>query len=246
MKKVYTIKSRGLFPPKNGKPFRVSRSQIELFTECPRCFWLNHRRGIRRVQGPAFAINSFVDRLLKVEFDACRHDGIKHPLMESTEADRPFNDPRMDDWRMAQRGAQHLHKPTGLLITGALDDVWQRDDGLLFVVDYKATAKAEEVNLDAEWQSCYKRQIEIYQWLLRRQNLPVSDVGYVLYCNGQNGEAYGNDVRVIFTPKVIPYTGSDAWIEPTLLDLKRCLVSDEAPPAPEDCEHCGYVQARAS
>jgi len=246
MRKPYVIKSRGLYPPKNGNPFKLSRSQIELFTECPRCFWLNHRRGIRRPSMPAFTIHSFVDRLLKAEFDECRRDGVRHPLMEDTETDWPFNDPRMDDWRMVQRGVQHLHAPTGLLITGAIDDVWERDDGLLFVVDYKATAKADEVDIDADWQESYKRQMEVYQWLLRKQNLPVSDVGYFLYCNGQNGEASGRDVRVIFTPKIIPYAGDGTWIEPTLLDLKRCLVSDEAPTAPDDCEHCGYVEARVS
>ena len=135
---------------------------------------------------------------------------------------------------------------TTLLIAGAIDDVWERDDGLLFVVDYKATAKTDEVNIDADWQDCYKRQMEVYQWLLRQQNLPISDVGYFLYCNGQNGEAFDHDVRVIFTPKIIPYAGSDAWIEPTLLDLKRCLDSNEMPDAPADCEYCGYVEARAS
>jgi len=246
MRKEYTIKSRGLYPPKNGKPFKVSRSQIDRFVECPRCYWLDQRRGIRRPSMPAFTIHSFVDRLLKTEFDECRRDRVKHPLMEGSETDWPFNDCRMNDWRMAQRGVQHLHAPTGLLIAGAIDDVWERDDGLLFVVDYKATAKTDEVNIDADWQDCYKRQMEVYQWLLRQQNLPISDVGYFLYCNGQNGEAFDHDVRVIFTPKIIPYAGSDAWIEPTLLDLKRCLDSNEMPDAPADCEYCGYVEARAS
>ena len=39
------------------------------------------------------------------------------------------------------------------------------------VVDYKATAKQRDVTLDADWQIAYKRQMEIYQWLLRANGL---------------------------------------------------------------------------
>jgi hypothetical protein len=48
MKKAFAIKSRGLFDPASNKPFKVSQSGIELYLECPRCFFINHRLGIRR------------------------------------------------------------------------------------------------------------------------------------------------------------------------------------------------------
>ena len=38
---------------------------------------------------------------------------------------------------------------------------------------------------DADWQDGYKRQMEIYQWLLRKNGLDVSDTGYFVYCNGK-------------------------------------------------------------
>src|SRR5262245_25276773 len=167
---------------------------------------------------PAFAINSLVDRLLKREFDAHRSAGTPHPIMLANRlAAVPFADPRMDDWRMIARGVVHLHEPTGLLITGAIDE---------------------------DWQQSYKRQMEVYQWLLRRQNLraEVSDTGFFVYYNGQ--DAKGFDGCVTFAPKLIPYTGSDEWVEPTLHDLKQCLLAESAPAAPIDCEFCGYVEAR--
>ena len=82
MKKAFAIKSRGLFDPKSNKPFKVSRSGIELCLECPRCFFINHRVGIRRPSGPPFNINSLVDRLLKKEFDVHRVNATTHPLMQ--------------------------------------------------------------------------------------------------------------------------------------------------------------------
>jgi hypothetical protein len=82
MKKAFAIKSRGPFDPASNKPFKVSRSGIELYLECPRCFFINHRLGIRRPSGPPFNINSLVDRLLKKEFDVHRVNATTHPLMQ--------------------------------------------------------------------------------------------------------------------------------------------------------------------
>jgi len=243
MRKTYAIKSRGLFKPDSDKPFKVSRSGIELFLECPRCFYLNNRLGVRRPSGPPFNINSLVDRLLKKEFDVHRANGTAHPLMRQYGIDAvPYSHPDIDTWRENFQGVRVYHEPTNLLVTGAVDDLWINPKGEIIVVDYKATAKDGEVNIDAQWQSAYKRQLEVYQWLVRGQGLDASDTGYFVYCNGQDAEAF--DGRIEFAVKVLPYTGSDKWIEGTLADLKACLMSANIPEAPGDCEFCGYAKAR--
>lgn len=246
MKKEFTIKSRGLFSPKDDKPFKVSRSGIELFVECPCCFYLNNVKGIRRPSGPPFNINKAVDTLLKKEFDVHRTNRTPHPLMSDNGIDAiPFAHESMDIWRENFKGVQYLHEPTNLLITGAVDDIWITEMGQLIVVDYKATSKNEEVNFDAEWQDGYKRQMEIYQWLLRRLGFFVSSTGYFVYCNGKT-DRDGFDGKVEFDISVIPYTGNDSWIERTLFDLKRCLESKKIPKASVDCEYCGYAHVRAA
>ncbi len=244
MRKEFSIKSRGLFDPAAEKPFKVSRSGIELFLECPRCFFLNHRLGVRRPSGPPFTINSLVDRLLKKEFDVHRVNGTAHPFMRQYGIEAvPFQHPQIGEWRENFKGVQVLHAPTNLTITGAVDDLWVNPAGEIIVVDYKATAKTGEVTIDAEWQSAYKRQMEVYQWLVRQQGLIVSDTGYFVYCNGRDAEAF--DGRIEFAVKLLPYTGSDHWIEAALVNLKNCLMSNNIPDQPDDCEFCGYAQARA-
>ena len=244
MKKAFFIKSRGLFDPASDKPFKVSRSGIELYLECPRCFYLNHRLGIRRPSGPPFNINSLVDNLLKKEFDVHRANGTTHPLLRQYRVDAvPFQHPKIDEWRENFKGVQFHHAQTNLIVAGAVDDLWINPAGEVIVVDYKATAKNGEVTIDADWQMAYKRQMEVYQWLVRQQGLTVSDTGYFVYCNGQDAEAF--DGRIEFVVKLLPYTGSDYWIEDVLVDLKRCLLSDEIPNKPPDCEFCGYAFARA-
>ena len=79
----------------------------------------------------------------------------------------------------------YVHHPSNFELFGAIDDLWLGDDGQYIVVDYKATAKKSEVSLDADWQISYKRQMEIYQWLLRKNELVVSDRSWFVYCNGK-------------------------------------------------------------
>lgn len=244
MKKEFTIKSRGLYQKNDEKPFKVSRSGIELFQECARCFYLNNVKGIRRPSGPPFNINKAVDTLLKKEFDFHRRGKTSHPLMEQYGIDAvPYQHEKMDEWRENFKGVQYLHEPTNLLVTGAVDDIWENKKGDLIVVDYKATAKNGEINLDAEWQMGYKRQLEVYQWLLRGLDFSVSDTGYFVYCNGRTDrEAF--DGKVEFDVVVLPYTGSDKWIAGTLHELKKCLESEEMPEVGDECEFCGYANAR--
>lgn len=235
---------KNLFDPKSEEPFRISRSKIDLFLECPRCFYLDRKVGIGRPPGFPFSLNSAVDALLKKEFDVHRAAGTPHPLMTTYGVDAvPFQHEKMDEWRDSLRaGVQHLHEPTNLLITGGVDDVWINPQGELIVADYKATSKNGEVNLDAEWQIGYKRQMEVYQWLFRQNDFKVSSVGYFVYCNGDaDKEAF--DGKLEFDVKVIPYEGDDSWIEGTLADIKTCLMSERIPTAAHDCDYCRYHQA---
>jgi CRISPR/Cas system-associated exonuclease Cas4 (RecB family) len=169
-----------------AKPFKVSRSKIELFKQCPRCFWLDVRLKVTRPTGPPFNINKAIDQLLKKEFDSYRVKGEPHPLMTESQIKAiPYVHANLDQWRENFVGVIALHEPTNLHVFGAVDDLWVADDGQVIVVDYKATAKDKEVNISSPWQISYKRQMEVYQWLLRQNGLTVSPTGYFVYCNGR-------------------------------------------------------------
>ncbi|MDD3472524.1 MAG: PD-(D/E)XK nuclease family protein, partial [Syntrophaceae bacterium] len=168
MSQYYTGKRiRNLFDPKSSAPFKLSRTKIDLFLSCPRCFYVDRRLGVGQPPGYPFSLNSAVDALLKREFDTYRANQKTHPLMKSFSIDAvPFQHEKIDEWRDALRkGITYLHKPTNFIVTGAIDDVWINPNGDLLIVDYKSTSKKEEVNLDADWQIAYKRQMELYQWL---------------------------------------------------------------------------------
>ena len=193
--------------------------------------------------GPAFTLNSATDTLLKKEFDVCRREGKPHPLMLKYKVDAvPFRHPDIDEWRENFKGVQYHHAPTNLLITGAVDDIWVNPKGELFVVDYKATSKDSEITLDAEWQQSYKRQMEIYQWLLRKKGFRVSDTGYFVYCNGRR-DAKAFDGKLEFDVVVLPYTGDDSWVDGALMRAYRCLNTKKVPVSDSRCEFCAYRRA---
>ena len=232
-----------LYDPNSKEFFKVSRSKIDLFVECSRCFYLDRRLGVSRPAGFPFNLNSAVDTLLKKEFDIHRAEQTPHPLMDSYGIEAvPLQDKRMDEWRENFTGVQAYHKGTNFLVFGAVDDLWVNKDREIIVVDYKATSKDAEVTLDAEWQDGYKRQMEVYQWLMRQNGFKVSDTGYFVYANGKRDrEAF--DGRLEFDIKLIPYTGKDDWVEDTLFEMKDCLNEDEVPKASSNCEYCSYINS---
>lgn len=242
MSSYYTpLRSKNLYHPDDEKPFKLSRSKIDLFLECPRCFYLDRRLGVGRPPGFPFTLNSAVDTLLKQEFDAHRLSGKPHPLIELYGLDaKPVPHENLEKWRRNFTGIQYLHEPTNLLVFGAIDDLWQNSKGEYIVVDYKATAKKERITaLDKDWHIGYKRQMEVYQWLLRKNELLVSDIGYFLYCNGKaDREAF--DKKLEFDMTLIPYSGNDDWVEQTIVEAYECLSGEDVPNPSEGCDYCAY------
>jgi hypothetical protein len=225
-----------------GSKWKLSRSKLELFTECPRCFYVDNRLGVARPKGFPFNLNSAVDALLKKEFDIHRAAASTHPLMTQYGVDAvPFQHANMDTWREVFEGIQFVHPKSGLTVSGAVDDIWVNPQGELIVVDYKSTSKDEgqKVSLDAEWQDGYKRQMEVYQWLLRRKGFQVSDTGYFVYANGlRDRKAF--DGRLDFEVTLIPYAGNDGWVEDAIMKAKACLEGSELPAPGPMCEYCNY------
>ncbi len=238
---------RGIYNKATTKPFRISRSKIELFNQCSRCFWLETVKGIKRPDTPPFLINSAIDALLKVEFDSFRKKGEQHPLQVEFKIDaKPFVHEKLDEWRENFVGVQYVHEPTNLVIFGAVDDVWVNSKNELLVVDYKATAKKKDIiDLDPPggWHDTYRRQMETYQWLLRQNGFTVSDTGYFVYANGIL-QADGFFNKVEFKTNVFPYKGDASWVEPKIEALKQCLDQDDMPKNAITCTYCTYVGNR--
>lgn len=229
------------YQPGEENNFKLSRSKLELFIECSRCFYLDNRLGLKRPPGYPFNLNSAVDELLKKEFDILRAQDKQHPLQKEYGIDaRPVDHKMIDPWRETFEGVQYFHKETGLWVTGAIDDLWINSKNQYIVVDYKSTSKNGKIEkLDQDWHISYKRQMEIYQWLLRRNDLEVSNTGYFVYANGiTDNKTF--DKKLEFEVTLIDYTGDDSWVEKAIIEAHKCLNSEELPERSEECDYCQY------
>jgi hypothetical protein len=244
MSQYYNPKrTRNIYDPGSDEPFKLSRSKIDMFLDCPRCFYLDRRLGVGQPPGYPFSLNSAVDTLLKKEFDIHRAKSTTHPLMETYGIEGvPFQHEKMDEWRETFKGIGFYHEPSNFIVTGSIDDIWVDSKGKLMIVDYKATSKNGEVNLDAAWQIGYKRQMEIYQWLYKMNGFDVSNTGYFVYCNGRKDkEAF--DGKLEFDIVILPYEGKHDWIDGVLIKARTCLSGDSIPSPDPDCDFCAYRKA---
>ena len=231
----------GKYIPTKEDLYKLSRSKVDFFLNCPRCFYLDRRLGIAQPSGFPFNLNSAVDNLLKNEFDYYRTIQKPHPYIERLGLNAvPFQHEKLDKWRHNFSGVIYQHEELKLHLFGAVDDIWiNLDTNELIVVDYKATSKNSEINLNADWQIGYKRQMEFYQYLLRKNGFKVSDIGYFVYCNGiKQKERF--DEKLDFHVYLLDYNGNDNWIEETLSNLVETIKGDEIPNYTDLCEHCKY------
>jgi hypothetical protein len=231
----------GKYIPGKEDYYKLSRSKVDYFLNCARCFYMDRRMGIGQPPGFPFNLNSAVDSLLKNEFDYYRKIQKPHPYIKELGLNAiPFKHEDLDKWRHNFSGVIYQHQELKLHLFGAVDDIWiDLDTDELIVVDYKATSKNGEINLDAEWQIGYKRQMEFYQYLLRNNGFKVSNTGYFVYCNGiRQSERF--DEKLEFKVHLLDYTGDDSWIENTLSDLIVNLNQDSIPDFNPDCEYCKY------
>jgi len=248
-------------------PFPLSRSKLDQFHKCPRCFWIDRVAGMPHPGMPGFALNTQVDALLKKEFDAHRAAGTPHPYMVGHGLGHlvPLDHANMNDWRNNFKGVRTVKHD--LTLFGSVDDIWcePSEGGTWFVVDYKATASADDMTAELFFEDIYKgsyvRQMAIYQWILREMGAPVSSKGYFVYENGNKAVDSLMDGGPADAPRGIPLkpvrvieidtADPDCvvegvrinmdWVENLVIGAKACLDLPAPPDAGEHCEHCPYV-----
>jgi CRISPR/Cas system-associated exonuclease Cas4 (RecB family) len=228
-----------------GKKWKLSRSKIDFFLECQRCFYLDNKLGTKRPGFPTFNLNLAVDELFKKEFDVHRAAGTPHPIMTKYKlAAKPFKHKDIDTWRDNFTGITTRHEATGLTVSGAIDDVWIDDKDTLIVVDYKSTSKPGTIEKlgDSPWEVQYTRQLGVYRWLLEQNGFTVSSTGYLVYANADK-ELDAFDDKLIFETTLVPAEAVTDWIEETLLAIKETLDSEQLPNIGENCEYCPYREA---
>ena len=247
---------RGKFDKNKIEPYELSRSRIENFVRCKACFYMEQVEGIKFPSIPGFNINEATDILLKRDFDKYREIGEPHPFLVAKGRDFliPFSHEHFELWTQslhfgAKDRLNFVDPKTNLKVGGGLDDVWLNiNTNCLHIVDYKSTSQKSDkgpITLDDPWKASYKRQMDLYVWVLRKKGFHVDDVGYFLYCDGDRFSDYdflsSNTASMNFKITLIDYKTNDTWIEPTLQDISECLNESKRPQHSDYCEYGKFL-----
>ena len=220
--------------------------QLALPECCPRCFWIRRRApdGLPYQVFPGIfsSIDTYTKRVVHQYFDT--HGAAPEWLAPLGPIVTYREPPHYSKFNTR-------HHETGVLLTGALDAVFERADGSLVLADYK-TAKFTETQ-DA-LLPMYEVQLNAYAFIAKALGWsPVSALALV-YTEPETEAAHAHPDRsarptgfsMTFAAKVLPIALDLTMIEP-LLARVRDLVSADAPPDGrprcKDCQRLAGILA---
>lgn len=170
----------------DNKPIQLSPNSLNLYLECPLCFWFEKKYGIRRPPPYPYALNTAVDTLLKKEFDNFRTKGEPHPLLiENNIKAKLFPDQnKLNQWRNNFEGIRYYDPKIRATIFGAVDDVLEFPDNKLAPLDYKSTGSKVPTVYDR-----FQLQMDVYTYLLEKNGFLTTKKGYLAFyiVNKENG-----------------------------------------------------------
>ena len=235
------------FDPGSEDPFTVSRTRIQNFLDCQRCFYIQNRLAIKALSSFPFRLNSATDTLLKKSFDIARKKQIPHKYFKDKEIDLiPFKHENMDQWRENFQGVKYHYKKANLMVRGAVDEILVNKKGELSPVEFKSTQTkdGDKVKyLGKPHHKFWKNQLEIYGYLLEKNGFKISENSYIVFCNAQIDKNDEWNEKLDFDVQVIPYKIEYSWVEPTLDKIKSLLNQDTIPnfSDPDHCDVCRFL-----
>ena len=225
---------------------KISRSRLENLYKCKLCGYLEIKHDIKPPSIP-FTLNIAVDGLIKRDFDKFRKTGAVPPVLEKLgKKFVPFNHPDLEIWRDTRSGLERTDSESGIKMYGAVDDLWVNEEGEIVIVDYKATAKASPVKSlgTASYHDGYRRQLDMYAWLVEGQGLKVASSAYLFYVTARK-EADEFLGRLEFDPALIEHKIDQSWIS-GFLKQTRTVLDGPIPEPSQDCAHCQYREKAMS
>jgi len=224
----------------NNRPVQLSPNSLNLYLECPCCFWLEKKMKIRRPQPYPYALNAAVDLLLKEEFDGYRRKGEQHPLLlaHNIKAKLFPNQELLNQWRSNFSGIRYYDKELGATLFGAVDDILEFEDGKLAPLDYKSTGSATANIYDR-----FQIQMDVYTYLLEKNGFSTTRKGYLAFyiVNKKNG--FGD--RLPFRKEIQEIETDPSDITQLFKEAVAILKRVVPPPHSRECQYGQWFKKAA-
>jgi CRISPR/Cas system-associated exonuclease Cas4 (RecB family) len=216
-------------------PYMLSPSTLNILKDCPRCFWLQFRKGIKRPEGIFPSLPGGMDRVLKTHFDSYIGKGLPPELIKHKVDAKLFSDIELlEKWRNYRKGIIWKDEK-GNVLKGAVDALLEKD-GKLIVLDYKT--RGYECKEDTHEH--YRDQMDLYNLLLRKNNHETEDYSYLIF---YHPDKVVDNVFLFHTTLV----KMDVSIKNAERIWKKALDTLEGDMPPKGkCEYCNYREAKVS
>lgn len=217
----------------NGQ-IRLSPSALNLFLECPKCFWLEHSEGIHRPRGIFPSLPSGMDSILKVYFDKYRAIGKLPPEIEGKVEGVLFPDMELlNNWRNWRTGLVYEDRDLGAILIGALDDLLINPKTKLYMpFDFKTRG----FDLKEDSTHFYQNQIDCYALMLEANGLKTAGVGYLAYYIPKEVRKDGN----IYFETTIKKIKTDLGAAKKNFEEAVKLLKGPMPKSHSACAYCSW------
>jgi len=210
----------------------LSPSSLNLLKDCPRCFWIQFNKGIKRPNGAFPSLPSGMDRILKNHFDSFRDRGLLPPELSELKNIKLFDNVELlETWRNNRKGIQWADDE-GNILRGAVDNILQKW-GKLIVLDFKTRG----FPLKEDTHEHYQDQLDIYNFLLRKNGFETEDYAYLLFYHPNRVNENGD---IIFHTDLVRMEISVDNAGRIFNDAIKIL-KGEVPKCGKDCEFCRWV-----
>lgn len=216
---------------------RLSPSTLNLFLECPRCFWLHINENIHRPRGIFPSLPSGMDKIIKVYFDKHRRKGELPPEIQGkVEGKLISNLELLNKWRNWKTGLECRDEILGVTLFGALDDCLQdsstgSEQVYYIPLDYKTRGSAPR---EGDSEKYYGNQLDCYALLLDENGYPTKGVGYLVYYYPKEVERSG---KIVFDIDVVKLNTDPNRARKTLEEAVK-LLNRPIPSYHSECEYC--------
>ncbi|MFN7088729.1 MAG: PD-(D/E)XK nuclease family protein [Candidatus Paceibacteria bacterium] len=213
---------------------RLSPSSLNLFLDCPRCFYLEKVEGIKRPETPASTLPSGIDNTLKKYFDYWRQKDALPPLLQGKLPGRLVSEQALIA-KFRSRSFEYYDSAVDAHFAGILDDALILEDGSIVPIDNKTRGFPPQ-----EPHESHLNQMSGYTLLLLENGFQTKNLAYLIYW------FFNHKEMDLENPMAFNITVEEVKTDPE--NIRRVfhqavkILKGPIPPVNSLCTFCAYRQ----
>lgn len=205
---------------------KLSQSSLNLFLDCPRCFWLYVNKDIKRPSIPVATITTGLDKVIKEYFNIYRSKDIIPPILEGKVPGKLIRNLPNKGW------LEFTDNKIDAKLGGYLDECLDLGDNFYAALDHKTRGSKPK-----NTHKAHQFQMDAYTFLLEQNSFSTKKLAYLVYYIP----------RAIVSQKTIEF---EAYVCEVKTDPERAkkifyaavsMLGETIPSAAKDCEFCKWT-----